>query len=142
MGEYSMSNAILEKHEEISRLAEENNTDEVRIVRHIQVGQAIRQGDLYVTRISDTPETFTQETQDTQLAPGTSKGSRHMVTETPSLKIFKDPNSDALTGPVIESDEDVTITHPEHADFVLPCGTYQVAYQRDYAYEELRAVRD
>jgi len=43
---------------------------------------------------------------------------------------------------VVESKTRFELTHPEHAHFSLPAGCFEVIQQRDYATEEIRAVRD
>ena len=47
-----------------------------------------------------------------------------------------------LTGPTIEAHGEWTLTHPEHAHHVFPKGTYIAIYQRDFAAEQMAAVRD
>lgn len=111
------------------------SNNEVRVVpkKAFKVGKTIRQGDLYVTRLSDktTPidgcKVFPGETQ---LIPGNTKGSRHVAHG--NIKVyFKTQNVSFTEGPMIIASEDFTITHPEHAHFKLPKGTYQVNYQTD-----------
>jgi hypothetical protein len=46
------------------------------------------------------------------------------------LEIFVNPTNDSsLVGPLIKSQKDFTIEHPEHAHFQLPAGTYLICYQ-------------
>lgn len=33
-------------------------------------------------------------------------------------------------GPILRVSKPVTVTHPEHGDWALPCGTYQITFQR------------
>jgi hypothetical protein len=101
-------------------------------IETIAVNQWVRQGDIYIRRI----EKITGEKRLSfrQLAPGTSKGSRHIVSEKPT--IFEGYTGkdipDLQKGPQIESKERFEVTHPEHANYSLPSGCYQVTYQTDF----------
>ena len=35
-----------------------------------------------------------------------------------------------LAGPIMRLSKPNTVTHPEHGDWQLPCGTYRVVFQR------------
>ena len=76
-----------------------------------------------------------------QLAPGTSKGSRHILT-TKGVKAFKLPNESPLEGPVLCCPEGLTVEHPEHGDITMKeAGWYAVTYQRAFA-EEIKRQAD
>ena len=121
--------------------AAEKAVARLREIKAMEVGQAIRQGDIYVTRIDALPKPLGGVTAERQLAPGTSRGSRHCVEG--EVTVYLPPaGADALTGPVIHALGRCTITHPEHAHFSLPPGFYQVTYQRDFGREELARVHD
>ena len=119
----------------VEAAAKSPNT-ETRRVEKIEVGQAIRQGDIYLTRIND-GHPVGKRRKDHQLAPGTSQGSRHIV-EGAGVKVFE-PGPlrsslvapDALLGPIIVAEQAFAVTHPEHAHFDLPPGTYQCTFQKD-----------
>lgn len=98
-----------------------------------------RQGDIYITLLEKIPKEFTQCKFEAQLAPGTTKGSRHILSD--EVTMYKNPKADALTGPLFKNSDEVTVTHPEHGNVVLPPGIYGVTYQRAFA-EELRRVED
>ena len=93
---------------------------ELRVVQSIEVGQAVRQGDVYITRIADI--TNKNEAKSWQLAPGTSKGSRHIVEQRESVRVYAYSGSDVTTGPQIGAKTCFCVTHPEHADIKLPAG--------------------
>lgn len=113
----------------------------LRGISRIEVGQAIRQGDIYVRRIASLPAQLGKETPQRQLAPGTTQGSRHCVEG--ECRVYGSISAwDRLTGPIIEALSRIVITHPEHAHFALPAGIYQVTYQRDFAQEEIDRVED
>jgi len=105
-------------------------------------GDNFRQGDLYITRIYAVPDHATiVKNPSAQLAPGATKGSRHILDSLVGVRVFVKPNATVLDGPILDVIEDRTITHPEHGDVVLPMGCYEITYQRAYA-DELRRVAD
>jgi hypothetical protein len=128
--------------EHISTKAKSNQ--ETRIIKAIKPGQMIRQGDIYAINVDGmtsmevfqtvkvdfknyTSKVKTNKTH-YQLVPGSTKGSRHTVKN--DLEIFVNPTNDSsLVGPLIKSQKDFVIEHPEHAHFQLPAGTYLICYQ-------------
>lgn len=138
-----------------------NEDQRVRKHNIVKEGDVIPQGDIYLTRISDDvlegrqtmQKTLNKqwsdfrfgkmgkETQNRQLVPDNTMGSRHIVEG--EVTIYA-PGHDrhALEGPVIVAGERFMLTHPEHASHSIPEGTYQVTYQRDYTSEEARRVMD
>lgn len=108
----------------------------------MEIGQYVRQGDIYITRIPKITSNI--EVESRQLAPGFTKGSRHIVIDSPKIKLFKGyfgPSHfkglnfpEFAKGPQIKADVDLVITHPEHAHIKLLIGPacYQVTYQIDY----------
>lgn len=138
--EKTMQNA-LEVHTNLHSEAVKNNHADTRVLDTIEIGQAFRQGDVYVTRIKDLPKNVVA-TMNMQIAKGQTKGSRHILAETKGLRVFNLKESGPLDGPVFTSTEQIHLTHPEHAHFVFPAGTYSTHYQTDFGAEELRAVRD
>jgi hypothetical protein len=112
---------------------------ETRVIDSVEVGQHVRQGDVYIQRVA-APAAW-KETKNRQLAPGTTMGSRHTVDE--SVKVLANPAGAKVerttdnrfpfrcNGPQIVSEDRFTVSHPEHADFSLPAGTYQVSFQCD-----------
>jgi hypothetical protein len=85
---------------------------------------------------------YGKKTKNRQLAPGNSKGSRHIITS--KVEIFSAPTGwgDILSGPLVVADEEVVLAHPEHAHFRLPPGTYAVRFQADYSKEQIRRALD
>jgi len=133
-------NSIIEIHAAIegfaSRITESRTS--MRSIPSMEIGDYIRQGDVYVTRIADNSKHGAKITS-RQLAQGSSNGSRHMAEGPISLFApIKVGNrvKDALAGPVIVADDRWTVAHPEHADFGLPAGTFQVSYQLDWASQQ------
>lgn len=123
-----------EAHVEIERTAKEKAVQEIRTIEKIERGQFVRQGDIYIHRVyDDHPRGAKLESH--QLALGDSTGSRH-IAEAPAdcFTGIRPPGGgdvQAFLGPLIVSLERFTVTHPEHAHFSLPAGTYQVVHQLD-----------
>jgi hypothetical protein len=119
-------------YEKIQSIAA-NNNDAPRRIEAMQIGQVVRQGDVYIHRVSaDHPKG--DKLKSRQLAVGSTKGARH-VAEPPAAVyqgIMPPPDCDStLLGPRIDSERRFTISHPEHPDFSLPAGAYQVTHQMD-----------
>jgi len=97
--------------------------------------QWARQGDIYIRKIDSI--TGKVELKSRQLAQGNTKGSRHIIVDSPHVKLFEGYSgksiNDFMKGPQIEAKSAFTITHPEHAHLTIPEGNYQITYQMDYA---------
>jgi hypothetical protein len=116
-------------------------------VTEMKVGEVVRQGDLYIERISRLPKERGAVTEDSQLAVGQTQGSRHIISPKPKGLVIYAPakGANVLTGPIVKSSVAWNLTHPEHGHFAFGPGTFQVTYQKDYAKEraeELRRVQD
>jgi len=135
---------ILEAHEKIIAYAKTTSQAIRRQEKPFTLGEWARQGDVMFTAIAAIPKNakLIASTDAIQLAPGTTKGSRHMLQTRPGITFYRLRNPTPLDGGYIDAKERCLITHPEHAHFDLPPGTYAVTYQRDAAAEEIRAVRD
>ena len=124
----------------ISEFGHKANSD-VRVIsaEQMTVGKSIRQGDIYITRLKDAPKGVVPlaPTSESgyQLAPGNTKGSRHCVSST-NVKAFTLEKPGITDGPVIVASDRFSLTHPEHAWFDLPAGTYQVTYQLDFVRQQ------
>lgn len=119
---------------------------EVRFHRMHEVGKSAHQGDVYLHAVeADHPRGA--KLDDYQLAPGSTKGSRHIMEGevevyagrampanwvTPKwLSGLGVRPEDVALGPVVVVKSRATLTHPEHAHHSLPAGVYQVTYQLD-----------
>lgn len=111
-----------------------------RVVEAMLPGQAIRQGDIYLIRLAAIPPNLPPVAPGRQLAPGTTRGSRHCVDG--SVSLYEIPGAGRLDGPLVVATERFRVTHPEHAHFSLPPGAYQVRYQRNFAVESIERVMD
>ena len=117
-------------------------SDAEQRIHEMEVGDSVRQGDVYLTRISRLPRGAVEVKQpDRQLAPGTTQGSRHCLRSLDGVRVYHFAQPGPLDGPVIEAESDWAVEHPEHGDYVLPPGTYAVTYQRAFA-DELKRVQD
>lgn len=124
-------------HERVQRAAAVR--PEVRDARSLQVGEVVRQGDVYLHRVDD-DHPHGPEATSRQLAIGTSQGSRH-IAETGAAQVFQGTalpqwcEEGTFVGPclVIPEGSTETVTHPEHAHVLLGPGTYQVTHQTDAA---------
>lgn len=114
--------------ERITEAAESSPAD-VRFIRTMQIGDVARQGDVYCMRVADDVGRG-KETAERQLAPGTTKGSRHVVVG--EVRVFEPARRGEQVGPIVVAEQRFVVEHPEHAHFSLPAGTYQVGYQLDY----------
>jgi len=113
---------------------------EDRFVRTIEIGQHVRQGDVYIERVKD-DHAKGAKTKDHQLADGSTQGSRHVADS--SVEVFLPTGGlSVLEGPVILAPERWTLAHPQHSDVSFPSGTYRTCFPRDYDQEELARVRD
>lgn len=133
----------LEVHESLQTQAKKLNNQNERVIPKMEVGQAFRQGDLYITKLESLPQDIIN-TIDLQLAQGETKGSRHILAQNVNytVKVYNLRKPGPLDGPVFKSDETIRLTHPEHAHFVFPAGCYSTHYQQDYQAAEIRAVKD
>ena len=116
----------------------------VRVIEGMKVGEVVRQGDIYIERVKAIKGQG-KELKSRQLAPGTSKGSRHILGESEGIRVYiSNPDLGARArfqvGPAIEALGDVTVTHPEHAWIKIVGGKlkrfFQVWFQADYARKE------
>lgn len=104
------------------------------------VGDQHWQGDVGVLRICELPGGLKDTWEwGKQVAPGNTQGSRHVVDGACKLMVW--PNGGELVGPVVRSEEEWALRHPEHGDVVFPKGDYIITYQRAYA-DEIRRVMD
>ena len=104
-----------------------------------------RQGDVRIIRLPDDLNEKYLKPLDkvpTQLAPGTTTGSRHCLDCTDGVDAYELQNGNQLDGPVLKISEPRSIVHPEHGDCCeLRPGWYAFPGQRAYA-DELRRVAD
>jgi hypothetical protein len=140
---------------EVLRAAEEIRSDAHETIPTMSPGDVVRQGDLYLTCLEgEPPGGIAAGTR--QLAPGTTRGARHVVEGECDVlrvpvaqavaalrRVVRGASDRQFLGPVIRARGPVTITHPEHGDRTLPGETcYLVTYQRSWSTEEMRRQLD
>ena len=147
----------------VQSVAEQIQNDETAVVGTVSPGDVIRQGDLYVVCVTGRMPTQAKltPTNERQLAPGTSQGSRHVLHGECNVATCATP-ADAeaviatiakvlhprpvelfppLIGPIFTTEGQVELTHPEHGNRVLPAGeTFVTVYQRAFADEVRRQL--
>lgn len=130
MATMTSAKVFAEVKEEVARVTDTR----VREVESMKIGDVVRQGDIYITRVAKNHK-HGGLTENRQLAMGNSKGSRHMADE--NFTIFKGTTLPAgfmdgtFLGPFIETEVRANIMHPEHSWVSLPAGCYQITHQTD-----------
>lgn len=122
-----------EAFEMIRLTADEKAVSEIRFIKKMEIGQVVRQGDIYIHCVGD-KHPHGDKTNNRQLAPGSTQGSRHTVEG--NVDVFNGTTapewaSRALIGPYIYGKERFVVPHPEHAHVSLPSNGYQITYQLD-----------
>lgn len=106
-------------------------------------GDFVRQGDVYITLLDRVPAKAKKIEPRPQLAPGNTQGSRHCLDKLTGIEMYELEQPSAYDGPVLSATEEVTVTHPEHGNWILPPGTYGITYQRTGESEDrARRVQD
>lgn len=103
-------------------------TNAAKRIKKINIGQIVRQGDLYITRIKKVASS--EPWLNRQLAIGSGRGARHVV-NTDNVRLFVPSDNNVLSGPEIVADTEWSLTHPDHCDYVFPPGHYKTSYQLD-----------
>ncbi len=124
---------VQKAHQEVTETAERNASPEVRKIDGMKIGEAVRQGDIYLHMVKD-DHARGAATKNRQLAIGDTQGSRHILAgEAEVFEGTKAPEwaPNALLGPLFRLFKRATVTHPEHAHVDLEPGCYQVTHQMD-----------
>lgn len=131
---------------EIQEFANAQLTEDqlVAIPEDLPIGQLVAQGDINILRVGEIPKGMIPAKRVAQLAPGTTRGSRHCIKANDldhcDFYQWSDPNE--LEGPCIVFNDTTTIEHPEHKHHIYPAGWIVViGYQRSHA-EEVRRAQD
>ena len=132
----------LQELAEVKKSSTEINHNTTRVVKNIPIGKGIRQGDVYLKRVEKIPPEYSVHTMDLKIAKGDTKGSRHILEDAPGLRVYRKSSPGPLEGPAFTSVTDIHLTHPEHPGFYIQSGSYVSYYQRAFASEEIKAVRD
>lgn len=116
--------------------------DSLKVIEPV-VGVPVAQGDINLWLLPKLPEEVIEASPDPQLAPGTTRGSRHCVRQADMdhVKFYRLINPNPLQGPILVFENETTIEHPEHGDQLWPAGVIAITYQRRHA-EEIRRSQD
>jgi hypothetical protein len=140
-----MNQNIKKTLDRVQTSARQGLSPETRIVREdmIPYGKVIRQGDVYLRRLPiDEHVRHAGPAKTRQLAPGTSTGSRHVVTEDRGAQVLDRQDPGPLDGPLVLAPSGFYLSHPKHAD--IDCrapGCYEVTFPVDKHAEELGEIR-
>jgi hypothetical protein len=106
-----------------------------------EIGVSVAQGDINLWLLPNLPENAIESHPNCQLAPGTTRGSRHCIKaeDMDAVKFYRLPNPNPLQGGIMVFDRAVTIEHPEHGNQIWPAGIVAVTYQRRHAIELKRS---
>ena len=114
-------------------------------------GDAIRQGDLYLTIVDKIPQGYVEikkpTAADKQLVPGNTEGSKHCLDSLSGVKIYRPAKWDeeSLDGPCLVLTKERSVLHGTHGPVVMPAGfmvhcTYQREWDKELAKQ--RRARD
>jgi hypothetical protein len=133
---------IAEIQQSALRRLEDARVSEPERIGSPSIGDAVRQGDLYLLALDPSYEGETP-VENRQLAPGTTKGSRHVLTGDATMWAENPTDYPSeLKGPTFRCNSECPVKHPEHATKILPADTtWAVIHQRVHA-DEVRRVRD
>jgi hypothetical protein len=108
---------------------------------YYQSGTPVAQGDINLWLLPKLPESAIQAFSGRQLAPGTTRGSRHCIKaeDMNAVEFYRLPDPNPLQGPILVFTRSITIEHPEHGDQIWPAGIVAVTYQRRHAIELKRS---
>ncbi len=132
---------IQQNHTDIS-IAAQNPLKDMRHLDECPMGCGGDQGDLIIRRIEGIPAGAVR-TNVSQLAQGSTQGSRHTVLQSENVIVYRPSNFGEIVrsgatnrmaraqGYVIEAKGRFTIEHPEHADHSYPEGIYTCDFQVD-----------
>lgn len=142
---------------DIRQAAERHRNDLPVTIDNLSVGDAYAQGDVALEFAGETldealkhlglkpSDVELDKDQSAQLAPGNTKGSRHILQDMSVVKIYRNKRGTAIDGPIIVfagCDDGMVLTHPQHPwHFYKQPGVYAVHYERS-ASEELKRRLD
>ncbi|MCX8037719.1 MAG: hypothetical protein N3D11_11870 [Candidatus Sumerlaeia bacterium] len=102
-----------------------------------------RQGDVLIERVKRLPKAVKPVARKDGrfvLAHGEMTGHAHMILES-HVRMFRDASDEHRTFLEV-LDSPCRVVHEEHAEVVLPPGTYRVTRQREYTPKKIHYVRD
>ena len=130
--------------EAITAHASKNSDDSTREILKPKPGDLYAQGDVNFLVLAEIPPQAKPTAPVRQLAPGTTRGSRHCIAEADvgGVEFFAFADPQPLEGPVLKFNRQTRIEHPEHGDHLYAAGTIvAIGYQRRHA-DEVRRIQD
>jgi hypothetical protein len=109
------------------------------------VGSIHWQGDVGFLRVAGVvPSKTVHKIQNrAQLAPGSSRGSRHIINASVQYSLMQKSERDLTEGPIVQTENEFRTDHPDHGTLILPTGQYQILYQRQVTADgRVERVRD
>lgn len=127
---------IVEIIKELTEKAVKLRCKKSRVIKEWSIGKSVRQGDLYLHRVSNNHE-IGDMLDIRQIADGTSIGSRHILIG--DVKVYQGVQLPSYVNKLWPlgytfdvSEERATVTHPEHAHIdICVKGRYVVTHQMD-----------
>ena len=105
-----------------------------QVVPTMSPGQGFAQGDVGIIMLDALPQSARKigAPQGRQIAPGNTKGSRHIVDAANEVKFFRVDDGDMLSDLALDATASgFTLRHPEHADVTFPSGIYRIVHQQN-----------
>lgn len=132
-----------------------NGTAKVQPGQPLRLGEAaspqdlIWQGDFGIEVISEVPNGYRKAKPITQLVPGNTIGSRHVLADLSTVADFMLPDNwtsdaeyDGLWGPLFVAKQETVIEHPTHGNVTIAKGhLIRCRYQRNWDEEQKREKR-
>lgn len=133
-----MKNSVLNEIKLTAETAQETSTWE----GDLAIGYHVRQGDVQVERVeNDYAKGKEISGSGTQIAPGNSVGSRHVIEG--DVKVYAPNDNDPIIGPVmVVGKGGAELVHPEHRNYKLREGTYRTTFQEDFLAKERQRLAD
>lgn len=106
------------------------------------VGVPVAQGDINLWLLPKLPDGVMEAAPNCQLAPGTTRGSRHCIKQSDMahVKFYRLSNPNPLQSGIMVFEKETTIEHPEHGNQIWSDGSIvAVTYQRRHAIEVKRS---
>lgn len=132
--------AIKEAAEQL-RSASENRTAKHTVLHTMEADTMWAQGDVGILRLSALPEgaEAIPMPDGGQVAPGTSKGSRHCISQADHahIQMYRVSDGDRLSDLALVAEKPWTMEHPEHGWATCPAGPYRLLHEQNEARERV-----
>lgn len=118
----------------------------LRFTEASTVNDMIAQGDVNFIVVEGIPEGYVlAEKPSTQIAKGTTKGSRHEIRRLDTVDVYLPPtwnDAESLQGPLLVAKSETKVKHPQHGEVTIPAGMHcRIEYQQNLDAVTRRAQR-